>query len=219
MEKVLVICDDIWHPAEVIEKGLAARQDTRFEFDVVKAAKDILTPALIAQYRLIVCCKSNNVIAANTAPWFEPGVTEVCAAEFEEYIRNGGGFLVVHSGLAYTEERCEEYVAFVGSAFRGHPPRCTVDLHVTKPEHPILEGVSDFTVRDEHYAMEMLCDDAEIFLESTSAAGGRQPAGYTRVMGAGRMCALTPGHTMDVWENKTFQRLFTNAAEWCLRER
>ena len=42
MEKVLVICDDLWHPAEVIEKGLAARADGRFSFDIVKAAKDIL---------------------------------------------------------------------------------------------------------------------------------------------------------------------------------
>ena len=56
MEKVLVICDDLWHPAEVIEKGLAARTDGRFSFDIVKAAKDILTPERIAKYRLIVCC-------------------------------------------------------------------------------------------------------------------------------------------------------------------
>ena len=92
MENVLVLCDDLWHPAEVIEKGLAARQDQRFHFDIVKAAKDILTPERIARYRLIVCCKSNSVIAANNAPWYEPGVTEVCPAEFEAYIRAGGGF-------------------------------------------------------------------------------------------------------------------------------
>lgn len=112
MEKVLVICDDLWHPAEVIEKGLAARTDGRFSFDIVKAAKDILTLERIAKYRLIVCCKSNNVIAANTAPWFEAGVTEVGPAELEEYVRAGGGLLVIHSGLAYNEERCPEYVHF-----------------------------------------------------------------------------------------------------------
>ena len=56
MERVLVICDDLWHPAEVVEKGLEARKDSRFIFDVVKAAKDILTPERIARYRVIVCC-------------------------------------------------------------------------------------------------------------------------------------------------------------------
>lgn len=43
MEKILLICDDIWHPAEVIEKGLLPLICDRFEVDVVKAAKDILT--------------------------------------------------------------------------------------------------------------------------------------------------------------------------------
>lgn len=219
MEKVLVICDDLWHPAEVIEKGLAARADGRFSFDIVKAAKDILTPVRIAKYRLIVCCKSNSVIAANPAPWFEPGVTEVGPAEFEKFIRAGGGFLAVHSGLAYTEERCAEYVRLAGAAFRGHPPRCTVHLRVAAQDHPILDGVPDFVIRDEHYAMEMTCEDAEVFLESRSENGGIQPAGYTREIGWGRLCALTPGHTLDVWEDERFQRLFTNAAEWCMKER
>ena len=55
MEKILVLCDDLWHPAEIIEKGLEARKDEWFQFDVVKAAKDVLTPERIAKYRLIIC--------------------------------------------------------------------------------------------------------------------------------------------------------------------
>ncbi|MDD2268783.1 MAG: ThuA domain-containing protein [Eubacteriales bacterium] len=219
MEHVLVLCDDRWHPAEVIEKGLAARADGRFQFDVMKAVKDILTPERLKKYRLVICCKSNSVIAANDAPWFEYGVTEVCPEQFEEYVRAGGGFLAVHSGLAYMKERCPAYNALVGSTFIGHPPRCTVNLKVEKPAHPVMEGVGDFTIRDEHYALEMLCDDADVFLKSTSETGGVQPAGYTREMGDGRLCVLTPGHTLDVWENESFMRLFTNAMEWCLKER
>lgn len=219
MEKVLVLCDDLWHPAEVIEKGLAARNDERFCFDVVKAAKDIITPEQIAKYRVIVCCKSNSVIAANTAPWFEEGVTEVMPRDFEAYIKNGGGMVVVHSGLAYSEGGEPAYNALVGSAFVTHPPRCTVDVHVEKPEHPVADGISDFTIRDEHYELKMLCDDADIFMTSSSEKGGTQPAGYTREMGDGRLCALSPGHTLDVWENASFIRLLTNAMEWCMKER
>ncbi len=215
MENVLVLCDDLWHPAEVIEKGLASWCDSPYGFDIVKAAKDILTPARLARYRLVVCCKSNNVIASNTAPWFEPGVTEVGPEEFKAYIEAGGGFLAVHSGLAYTEDRCPDYVQLVGAAFRGHPPRCEVRLQA-RTVHPILDGVPDFCVRDEHYRMEMIAADAEVFLESRSENGGTQPAGYTRTLGKGRLCALTPGHTLDVWENEHFRRLFSNAAAWCM---
>ena len=66
---------------------------------------------------------------------------------------------------------------------------------------------------------QMTCEDAEVCLESRSENGGIQPAGYTREIGRGRLCALTPGHTLDVWEDERFQRLFTNAAEWCMKER
>lgn len=219
MENILVICDDLWHPAEVVEKGLAARKDSRFRFDVVKAAKDILTPERIARYRVILCCKSNSVIAANNAPWFEEGVTEVGPKEFEDYIRAGGGFIALHSGLAYGEGSSPDYNALTGSRFLTHPPRCTVDLHFEKPGHPIADGLCDFSIRDEHYAIEMLCQDADLFLTSRSKDGGVQPAGYTRLLGEGRLCALTPGHTLDVWETPSFIRLLTNAFEWCLKER
>ena len=42
MQRVLVICDDVWHPAEVIEKGIAPLAADRYQFEFVKAAKDIL---------------------------------------------------------------------------------------------------------------------------------------------------------------------------------
>ena len=188
MEKVLVICDDLWHPAEVIEKALAARADGRFSFDIVKAAKDILTPARIAKYRLIVCCKSNSVIAANPAPWFEPGVTEVGPAEFEEFYPRGRRLPRGASGLAYTEERCAEYVRLAGAAFRGHPPRCTVHLRAAAQDHPILDGVPDFVIRDEHYAMEMTCEDAEVFSRAAPKLAGSSPWA-TRARSAGDVSA------------------------------
>lgn len=219
MENILVLCDDLWHPAEVIEKGLAARKDERFCFDIVKAAKDIITPERIAKYRLIICCKGNSVIAANTAPWFEEGVTEVMPRDFEAYIQNGGGMLVVHSGLSFNEKDQPDYTALVGAGFVNHPPRCTVDLHIEQPDHPITEGVKDFTIRDEHYELKMCCDDYDVFMTSSSEKGGTQNAGYTRVIGDGRLCAISPGHTLDVWENPSFIRLITNAMEWCMGER
>jgi type 1 glutamine amidotransferase len=146
-------------------------------------------------------------------------VTEVGPEEFEDYIRAGGGFLAVHSGLAYRKDQCPAYCNLVGSAFITHPPRCTVNMTVTNPAHPVAAGVPDFSLRDEHYAMEMLCDDVDVFLKSTSEKGGTQTAGYTRTLGNGRLCVLTPGHTLDVWEDPHFQTLFTQALEWCLKER
>lgn len=215
-KRILVLCDDLWHPAEIIKRGLALLPREKYRFDVVKTAKDILTPARIADYPLILCCKSNCVNQGNSAPWFEAGVTEVMPEDFEHYVRAGGGFLAVHSGLAYRDTPGMN--ALLGSEFNGHPPRCRVAWRVSNPDHPVARGVTGFACRDEHDRIGLTDPQAERFLESESDAGGVQPAGYTRLLNRGRLCALTPGHTMAVWEQPMFLRLLQNAMAWCMKE-
>lgn len=225
MKRVLVLCDDLWHPAEVIEKGFALMEGDAYQFDFILAVKDILTPERLAQYPVVINCKSNNVIAANTEPWFEEGVTEVCPQQFLEYVENGGGFISIHSGNAFSEKFCKpeekfqkpcrEYIEFVGNHFTGHPPRCPVSVRVTNPEHPVMKGVSDFTERDEHYQVEVF-GDAETLFETVSETGGVQTGGYVKTIGRGKLCVLMPGNTLAVWENENFRRIVRNAIDWCM---
>ncbi len=212
MIDVLVLCDDHWHPAEVIELGIAPLS-SKYHLTIIKAAKDILTPERIAKYPIIINCKMNVINAANTNPWFDENVTEVGPKELEEYVRNGGGFLSVHAGNTSKAE--EPYTEFVGNYFIGHPPRCTVEVKMTA-DHSITNGVKDFEIRDEHYNIAVVAEDAEIFCKTCSATGGEQVGGYTRSIGKGRLCVLTPGHNLDVWYNENFQKLLTNAIEWCV---
>ncbi len=52
--KVLFVCDDIWHPADVIERGLKSMDCEELEFDLVKTAKDILSPSFVRRYDVLV---------------------------------------------------------------------------------------------------------------------------------------------------------------------
>lgn len=217
MVQVLVLCDDHWHPGEVIMRGLSDLQDKEFHFDFVCDAKDILTPEMIRKYPVIMNCKGNVISAANTAPWFEDGVTEVGVKELAEYVKAGGGFLSVHAGNTAHRDTNNEYVDFVGNSFVTHPPRCEVKVTVEK-EHPITEGVSDFIIRDEHYELGDIAEDADIFLKSSSEKGGTQIAGYVREMGQGRICVLTPGHIVAVWQDEMFRKLLLNAIRWAMRK-
>jgi type 1 glutamine amidotransferase len=133
-------------------------------------------------------------------------------AELADYVHAGGGFLAVHSGN--TAREGEPYADFVGNYFVGHPPRCEVTASVV-PGHPITAGVQDFLIRDEHYEIGLTCQDAEVFLKTRSATGGEQVGGYTRTLGKGRLCSLTPGHILDVWHNSSYQRLLGNALLYC----
>ena len=212
MIPVLVISDDYWHPAEVIERGFRSLSQNDFCFDFVNDAKDILTPEMINSYKVIANCKSNMVNSANQTPWFSEGVTEVGIAEFDAYIKGGGGFLSLHA--ANTAKEKADYGLFVGNIFLGHPPRCTVDVKITG-SHPIVEGVRDFTIRDEHYQIECFAENKAELFTTVSEKGGTQIGGYALERGKGRLCVMTPGHILSVWQHPSYRQLLLNALKWC----
>lgn len=213
--KVLMILDDIWHPAEVIERGLASMDKEELEFDLVRDGKDILSPEFVSRYDAVVNCSGNSVNASNTHPWFEQGVTEFGPEEFRDYVAKGGALVVIHSGLTIGGDRAPvpAYTEVVGSYFTSHPPRELTRVSVTE-ENEITKGVEAFSERDEHYQIVITAPDARPFLKTESEHGGVTVSGYTRCFGKGRVAVLTPGHTLAVWENPNFQRLVKNAIRW-----
>lgn len=212
--KVLFICDDLWHPAEVLMRGLSSLQKEGYELDFVRTAKDILTPAMLREYPVVVNAKGNAVNAANSEPWFEPTVTEVMPEDFAQYVEEGGGFVALHAGNTYRRDKLKSFCDLIGNSFQGHPLRCPVTVEPVG-FHPILDGVEGFAERDEHYQIGDLAEDIDVFLKTKSEPGGTQVAGYTRNIGKGRLCVLTPGHTLAMLQNRNFQRLFMNAVDWC----
>lgn len=212
--KVLFIYDDIWHPAEVIDRGLKSFGDLLdgIELDKVMCAKDILTPEMIREYDVIVCAKGNAINSSNTAPWFEETVTEVMPRDFRQYVEEGGRFLSLHSANSVQEKNCKEYTDFVGCSFITHPLRCLVNYE-PQGDHPVLQGVTAFSQRDEHYICD-ICEDAKVFLTSSSVPGGEHVAGYERTMGKGKLISLMPGHTLAVWQDPSFQKLLVNSIRY-----
>lgn len=212
--KILLVCDDLWHPAEVIEKGLACMDQEEFEFDIVHSAKDILTREMLDDYPVFINAKGNAINAANTAPWFEPGVTECGPEEIRDYVEKGGGFFALHAALAIGRGDLPVYTDLVGCYFLSHPPREMTHVEVTE-QNSLTQGVKNFSERDEHYQIAVTAQDAKPFLLSRSEQGGSFVSGYTRNVGKGRVAVLTPGHTLGVWKNPNFQKLFKNTIRWC----
>lgn len=215
MLQVLLLCDDFWHPGEVITRGL--RHLSGFAaLDVVTRPKDILTVKMLDDYDVIVNARSDVHSPANKdVPWFEEGVAAVMPRDFRAWVERGGGFLALHSGNTYNATRMPEMADLTGNYFIGHPAQCVV--HWTpRADHPICRGVEPFSGRDEHYMIDVMCSDADVFLTGSSdSEAGTQVAGYTRLPGKGRFCALTPGHNCAVLEEENFARLTRNALAWC----
>ncbi len=210
MLKVLVLSGDYWHPAEIIELGMEPLEK-KLAITYIRDAKDALTLEFIRNFQVIVCCKGNHINEANSNEWFEENVTEVMPKDFSDWVDKGGGLLFIHAGNTY--KKGEGFSELSGNYFVGHPPRCEVSV---KPlEHPITEGIREFTIRDEQYQIEVTESDVDIFLKTYSKQGGEQIGGYSKYIGAGRVCVLTPGHIWDVWRKEEFLALVYNAIEWC----
>lgn len=216
--KILVIAGDYWHPMEVIKRGIERMKldPQKYEFDFVEDAKDIVTKELLEEQNLVIFAKSNVISEWNNTPMFKEGNAALTVADYRTYVENGGGLLSVHAGNTGALTEVPEWCEFVGSCFITHPARCDVRVYPMY-DHSVTEGVEDFTEVDEQYELGNVCEDANIFLKSFSAEGGVQVAGYTREIGKGKLCVLTPGHTMNVWGNTSFVKLFVNAMEWCVR--
>lgn len=207
--RVLVLCDDKWHPAHVVAAGVEALGTADFQFDVIENARE-WSAERMGQYPLTLLAKANHISAVENVPWITPDVE----AAFAAYVRGGGGLLVVHSGTIVRES--PQLQRLIGGTFTQHPPQCEVTV-TPQGYHPITVNVEPFTVKDEHYFMETDDLQAHHFLTTTSEHGA-QSGGWWREEGSGRVCVLTPGHNVEVWLHEEFQTLLRNALRWCAGE-
>jgi len=220
--RILVLCGDHWHPKEGIIEGLGPILKTQGEVDFTSDGAEITTETL-KKYDLLVITKGDET-GDNPLIW----KTDENQKAILDYVENGGGLLVFHAGTVTAQEN-EIYNQLIGCRFRYHPRDSAVTVTPLKP-HPICEGVEPFTEVDEHYWIDILKDDIDIIFASTALAQGdpekyesepydNSPAaiyasGYTREQGKGRVCVLTPGHLLPVWQNENYNKTIKNAIKW-----
>jgi type 1 glutamine amidotransferase len=206
--KIQVHAGDRFHATQVARDGLAPLA-AQGRFDLKWEADPASWPSTgLANGSAVLLTKSNVLSATDWRPW----VTDKNEAALRDYVRAGGGLLVVHSGCA-GYGAIEPMRSLMGGHFTQHPPPCEVRLEPV-PGHPLGAGVGPaFTVHDEHYFVELADLNVAVFLHSHSGHG-MQPAGWVREEGRGRVCVLTPGHTLPVWRHPSFQTLLANALRW-----
>ena len=224
--RVLLLCDDFWHPGQVPIDGVAPLEKRGFQFDIITDAKDFKTETL-ASYPVVIISKCDEISQSDKASWKTLDVQQA----FVDYVENGGGLLVIHTGLV-AGEHTETLDRLIGSRFTFHPQDCPVTVQPVKP-HPITDGVELFCEVDEQYRLEIIADDIDIIMASYSAPQGEEAkyesepyfnsgawigaAGYVRTQGKGRVCVLTPGHHLPVWHNLQYQKILENSIRWCFK--
>jgi len=222
--RILLLCDDYWHPGQIPIDGVAPLAAQGFQFDAITNAKDF-SPDTLSSYPVVLLAKCDEVSHEDKTNW----KTEAIQKAFVSYVENGGGLLVAHSGTV-AGGQTKVLDNLIGCRFVYHPNACPVTVQPIKT-HPVTEGVGMFCETDEHYRLEIIARDTDILIASYSPPQGVAekyqedpynntpawicPAGYVRTQGKGRVCVLTPGHLLPVWLNLQYQRTVANALKWC----
>ena len=206
--KVLVMCDDKWHPAETVMNGLETLRQIGFHFKYMLASED-WREENFSEYAVLMLSKSNTLTRDDQSEWMSPQVEQ----SLLQFVEQGGGLLIVHSGIV-GYKHSEVMLSLTGGFFEWHPEQCPVTVHF-KDSHPLVSGLTDFTITDEHYFVQTVHENKNNYLMDTCSSYGNQPGGWTRLCGQGRICVLTPGHTPEVWHQEQMQQLLTRVLKGC----
>ena len=205
---VYVVWDDMYHPEATytdITNKLFSKPDWNLQTSYI--AEDILK--LEKRPDLMVNFTIGRPDGVNELGYTEQGY-------IKNMVEDGMGIMYVHAGLACIEEYTPAYEIALGHfAYHPQPHYPTMVCGMPGISHPILDGVEPFEEPDEHYFCKIDILKATPFLCSVSRMG-TEVAGWTQELGKGRVCGLTPGHTVEMLAK--MERLLSNAAKWCVKE-
>lgn len=181
-----------WLAIKLFESGI----NTSYTVDL-----NDLNPENLAKYDALIIYANHDVIS----PAQE--------AALKGFVEGGKGLVPLHSASGCFLNS-EWYIKTIGGQFASHK---TGDFKatLTKPEHPVLKGITDFTTWDETYILKNINPDMTVLTERVED-GKRYPYTWVRNEGKGRVFYTAYGHEDRTWTNIGFLNLVRNGILWAL---
>lgn len=130
------------------------------------------------------------------------------------FVARGGRWLALHGtnallrfasdGVCETPDEAPAFMDLLGTQFAGHPPIAPFKVEVTRPDHPMTQGLRAFRVEDELYLTRQRSDiDVLMHTSFTGTCAefrdadwdeAQVPVLYERRVGEGAILYLTLGH-------------------------
>jgi len=219
MKQIVAVIGDYYHSADLIRQSLelALRNpDGSMLADLVIAEAEELPARLKERPAAVILFKENRVIENGAVR--ELWMTDDLEESIVRFVGNGGGWLSWHSGMAsYAEDG--PLNSMLRGYFAYHPEKLKTVSYRPEAAGRLGELVKDngpFEFEDEHYFV--VCDQSQtnVFLYSESA-DGQSIAGWSHEFGEGRVCCLTPAHTLEGLLHPQVVALVRSAVTWCSR--
>ena len=94
-------------------------------------------------------------------------------------------------------------------------------MQVVDPKFPGLDGIKDFRIKEEWYALKNFAPDLHVIIvQETKGMKNYDyqrpnfPETWARMHGKGRVFYTSMGHREDVWTNPVFQSILIGGINW-----
>jgi hypothetical protein len=176
---------------------------------VASGAKRFPTAGELAQTDVLIDYSSDG---AN----FAPPEKEL----LENYLKRGGGFVVIHDGMCGEEP---DWFASIAGGSKQHGERNSragvLKLHFDDPSNPIVNGAADFDFDDEMFYLLRTNPGMHVLATTTDPSGKVVPQlwTYERTLPGGkpyRAFVTLQGHKITNFENPVYQGLLLRGIAW-----
>ncbi len=229
MKEALVVRGgwDGHHPVAATDLFLPYLRAQGYRVEVTDSNEVYADGERMARTDLIVQCVTMSSISREASH----GLRDAVAA--------GTGLVGWHGGIADAYRNDADYLQLIGGQFATHPGKepslrhgdetdnyltHTIEFTDAARSHPITTGLDDFELHTEQY---WVLHDSLIDVLATTTHPTQpwhpwhrpivSPAVWTRLWGAGRIVAATPGHSVDVLEHPTVRTIVERAMLWATR--
>ncbi len=133
----------------------------------------------------------------------------------KDFVEGGKALIPIHSA-SYCFRNSDWFVSAVGGQFKSHKDG-TFTASITKPEHPVMQGLSEFETWDETYVHTKVNPDMEVLMERVEGEH-REPWTWVRTQGKGKVFYTAYGHDERTWGNPGFHELVANGVLWAVSD-
>lgn len=193
-----------FHPTEWAGKTLSniLTQDGRFTLDITNDL-DAFINLPNSDYSVVVVYTTG----------FHDDLTPERENGLLSFVRNGGGFVGIHSATD-SFRGSKAYVEMLNGEFLTHPEPHEFKVIINDHNHYLTTRMPDFSIYDEMYHLQNYDPSKAMLLAYTIWQGKQMPMAYVRNYGKGRVAYLANGHFKESWNHPEFQKLLIRSICW-----
>lgn len=128
------------------------------------------------------------------------------------FVQGGKTAIGIHSATVVNPQH-ESFIELIGGRFIHHSPFHEFPVKVELRDHPITQGVEDFSITDELYVLDRVPADAQV-LATAYWEEAHQPMLYVKKHGNGKVLYNALGHNQKAYQHPSFQQLVVQGIQW-----